>query len=125
MRAVLAVAVAALISACTSTPPKPFAPPPGPARNSPVTLTDADRAAIQAGVRAALAGQGNPTFRTMIATAGADGVVTVCGYVNKGSGDKPYIGTLAASVFTMASVGGTDPEIIAVHTACGHKGIHI
>jgi hypothetical protein len=124
MKAVVAVVLGVLVSACTSTPPKPAAPPPTSGRNTPVTLTDADRAAVEAGVRAAL-GQAGATFRTMLATSSSDGAVTVCGYVNSGAGDKPYIGTLAASAFTMTSVGGSDAEIIAVHTACGHKSIHI
>ena len=38
------------------------------------------------GVRAALTGGANATLRTMIATRGGDGVVTLCGYVNIGSG---------------------------------------
>ena len=115
-----------LLAGCMSSTPPPSAPPPPTtaARNEPVTLTDADRGAIEAGVRTAL-GSTSATFRTMIATKGADGVVTACGYVNAGSGDTPYVGTLTGGAFTMTRKGGTAEETIATHTACGQKGIHI
>ena len=94
-------------------------------RNDPVTLTDADRTAIEAGVRAAVGNVASAAFRTMIATKGADGTVTACGYVNTGDGDKPYVGTLAGGAFTVTGRGGTAEETIATHSACGRKGIHI
>jgi hypothetical protein len=129
MRGYAAAGLALLLTACSSTSDEPPAPPPPPVltsgNNTPVTLTDADRAAVEAGVRAAIPGGTGATFRTMIATRGPDGVVTLCGYVNALSGDKPYIGTLAEGAFTMARVGGTNDEIIAVHGECGKKGIHI
>jgi hypothetical protein len=126
MKGYAAAGLALLLTACTSTTEQP-APPPvlTSGNNTPVTLSDADRAAVEAGVRAAIPGGAGATFRTMIATQGPDGVVTLCGYVNALSGDKPYIGTLSGGAFTMARVGGTDAEIIAVHAACGKKGIHI
>jgi hypothetical protein len=118
---------AMLLAGCVSSSPPPSAPPPQSmaTRNDPVTLTDADRAAIETGVRAALGGAAGATFRTMIATKGADGVVTACGYVNTGSGDKPYIGTLAGGAFTMTGKGGTTEETIATQSACSRKGVHI
>jgi hypothetical protein len=127
MKGYAAAALALLLTACTSTTEKQPAPPPilTSGNNTPVTLTDADRAAVEAAVRAAIPGGAGATFRTMIATQGPDGVVTLCGYVNALSGDKPYIGTLADEAFTMARIGGTDEEIIAVHGQCGKKGIHI
>lgn len=124
MKAFVAAGLLVLLTACTSTLPKPAAPPPTSRGNTPVTLSDADRAAIEAGTRAALNGA-NATFRTMIGTRGGDGVVTVCGYVNTGSGDKPYIGVLADAGFSVSSIAATREEIIAVHGSCGQKGIHI
>ena len=90
-----------------------------------MTLTDADRAQVEAGVRAALTGGANATLRTMIATKGGDGVVTLCGYVNAGAGDKPYVGTLSAAGFAVSAIAASNDEIIAVHASCGQKGIHI
>jgi hypothetical protein len=126
MKAWIAVAAALALSACTSTQP-PAAPPPpvNTGGNTPVTLSDADRAAIEAGTRAALGGGANATFRTMIATRGGDGVVTACGYVNTGSGDRPYIGVLGAAGFSVTSISSTKDEIIAVQGACSKKGVHI
>ena len=126
MKRMSAIGCAVLLAGCVSSSPPPSAPPPPitTGRNAPVTLTDADRAAIETGMRAAL-GSANATFRTMIATSSVDGTVTACGYVNSGSGDTPYIGTLTGGVFTMTRKGGTAEETIATHTACGQKGIHI
>ena len=91
-----------------------------------MTLTDADRAQVETAVRAALAGGGsNATLRTMIATRGGDGVVTLCGYVNTGAGDKPYVGTLSAAGFAVAAIAASNDEIVAVHASCGSRGIHI
>ncbi len=123
MKAVLAAGMALLVSGCVSTPPKQSTPPTA-GGNAPVTLSEADRAQVEAGVRGTL-GAGNATFRTMIATKGGDGVVTLCGYVNAGAGDKPYIGILSAAGFSVSGIGGSDAETIAVHTACGRRGIHI
>jgi hypothetical protein len=127
MKRFVALGGTVLLAGCMSSSQPPSAPPPPTmaARNDPVMLTDADRAAIETGVRAALGNAGNATFRTMIATKGADGIVTACGYVDTGGGDKPYVGTLAGGAFTMTRKGGTAEETIATHTACGHKGIHI
>jgi hypothetical protein len=127
MKRNLAAGLALLLAGCVSSPPPAAAPPPPvtSTRNDPVTLTDADRKAIETGVRAALGNPPSATFRTMIATKGSDGIVTACGYVNTGSGDKPYIGTLSDAGFTMTGKGGTTEETIATQTACGHKGVHI
>ena len=117
-----------LVAGCQSTPPQAstqFTPPQTAKSNAPVTLTNADRAQVETGVRAALTGGGNATLRTMIATRGGDGVVTLCGYVNSGAGDKPYIGTLSAAGFAVSAIAASNDEIIAVHASCGHKGIHI
>ena len=129
MKRSLATGLLLLMAGCVSSEgPPPAAAPPPPVtstRNDPVTLTDANRTTIEAGVRAALGNPANAAFRTMIATRGSDGVVTVCGYFNAGSGDKPYIGTLSDAGFAVTGKGGTDAETIATHTACGRRGIHI
>lgn len=126
-RSLAAQGMLLLLAGCVSSPPQAAAPPPPvmSTRNTPMTLTDANRTAIEAGVRAALGNPANATFRTMIATKGSDGIVTACGYVNTGSGDKPYVGTLSAAGFTMTGKGGTVDETIATQTACSNKGVHI
>ena len=126
MKRLGAIGCVMLLAGCMSSSPPPSAPPPPSmtGRNEPVTLSDADRAAIETGVRSAL-GSPTATFRTMIATKGGDGVVTACGYVNTGSGDTPYIGSFSGGAFTMTRKGGTAEETIATQTACGQKSIHI
>jgi hypothetical protein len=125
MKAVLAAGLALLVSGCVSTPPKQTTSQFTTGRNEPVALSDADRAAVETGVRAALNGAGNPAFRTMIATKDEDGVVTLCGYVNAGPGDKPYVGVLTSAGFSVTGMGGSDADTIATHAACSHKGVHI
>ena len=127
-RSLAAQGLLLLLSGCVSNGPPPASAPPPPVmstRNTPVTLTDANRTAIEAGVRTALGNPANATFRTMIATKAGDGVVTACGYVNTGGGDKPYIGTLSDTGFAMTGKGGTAEETIATQTACSNKGVHI
>ena len=128
MKANVAACLVVLVAGCTSSSPTPppstqFIPPSQAVSHVPVTLTDADRAAIEAGVRAMLSG--NASFRTMVATRSADGTVTACGFVNAGAGDKPYVGTLAGGSFAMTAMGGSEAETIAVNTACSQRGIHI
>jgi hypothetical protein len=124
-----AVACALLLSGCVGSAPKPAAPPPpvvgAGTVGTPFSLTDADRAAIEAGVRAHLNNPATAAFRTMTATITAEGTVTACGYVNTGTGDKPYIGTMVSPGFTVSGYGGTREEIIAVQASCSQHRIHI
>lgn len=129
MKPIAASVLVLLLAGCVSspqTPPQPAAP----AVVRPGTLNplaDADRAAIEAGVRAYLQDDGSATFRTMISTRSREGIVSVCGYVNAKAnpGDKPYIGTLTPGSFTVSAVGTGTPEIIAVQSTCGRLGINI
>jgi hypothetical protein len=114
-------------AACTSTPqaPKPAASPAtAGASGTAVTLTDADRGTIEAAVRAR-AGQPSASFRTMIAQRDAGGAVTVCGYVNPGAGDTPFVGTLVEGGFIVTDLGGPAERTIAVQQACHRLGIYI
>lgn len=124
MKSVVAVCLALLVTGCVSSPSK--APPPASAAsNAPVTLSDTDRAAVEAGVRAALGNPAVAAFRTMLATQ-ASGVVTVCGYVNvANTKDRPYVGTLSGGSFAMSAVGDSDEQTIAVHKACAQRRVHI
>lgn len=125
MRKIPALLLVLAVAACTSTPqtPKPAAP--GPV-GAPLQLTDAERATVEAGVRAMLTGnQAGATFRTMTAAKGADGVTRACGYFNTGGSDTPYIGTLAGTVFTVTDMGGTQERTIAVQQACQSHRIYI
>jgi hypothetical protein len=124
MRKIPALLLLLAVAACTSTPqsPKPAAPATG-AGNT-VPLTDADRSLVETAVRAR-AGQPSATFRTMIAQRDAGGAVTVCGYVNPGAGDTPFVGTLVEGGFIVNDLGGTTERTIAVQQACHGRGIYI
>jgi hypothetical protein len=113
-------------ASCTSTPqtPKPQASAASGVSGNEVPLTDADRGVIEAAVRAR-AGQPSATFRTMIAQRDAGGAVTVCGYVNPGAGDTPFVGTLIEGGFIVTDLGGTPERTIAVQKDCHGRGIYI
>jgi hypothetical protein len=120
-----------LMAGCVSAPPTP-APTTTSTAAAPVTLSDADRAAIEAGTRASLQNApADATFRTMTASRGSDGVVTVCGYVNAkdssggNTGDKPFIGVMTGAGFSVTGMGGADAETIAVQTQCARRRINI
>lgn len=89
-----------------------------------VTLSDADRAAVENAVRTRLANN-SATFRTMIGQRDANNAVTVCGYVNPGSGDTPFIGALSGGTFNVTDLGGPTERTIAVQKACHGRGIYI
>ena len=115
-----------LAASCTSTPqtPKPATPATPRGAGTEVPMTDTDRAAVESAVRAR-AGQPSATFRTMIAQRDAGGAVTVCGYVNPGAGDTPFVGTLVEGGFIVTDLGGTAERTIAVQQACHGRGIYI
>ena len=125
MRKIPALLLLLAVVSCTSTSqaPKPSPAAVGGAGAS-VTLTDADRAVIESAVRAR-AGQPSATFRTMIAQQDAGGAVMVCGYVNPGTGDTPFVGTLSEGTFIVSDVGGPTDRTIAVQKACHGRGIYI
>lgn len=127
MKAAIVLALALVATGCATSEPKPAAPPPAARAGvpQPHTLTDADRAAIEAGTRAYLQNPASATFRTMLATKGTDGAVTACGYVNLGTGDKPYIGTLAGGAFTVTGMGGATADTIAVQQRCQSSRVYI
>jgi hypothetical protein len=114
------------IAACSSTQGtsnKPSSTARGAAGAS-VTLTDADRAAVEVAVRARLMND-TATFRTMIGQREPNGAVVVCGYVNPGTGDTPFVGQLSGQTFTVTDVGGPTERTIAVQQACHGRGIYI
>jgi len=114
------------LAACSSTgnTPKPASSASPGAAGSSVQLTDADRAAVETAVRAQL-GQPGATFRTMIAQRDPGNAVVVCGYVNPGSGDTPFVGMLSGSAFTVSDIGGPTERTVAVQKACHGRGIYI
>jgi hypothetical protein len=114
----------ALAACSTQEKPNAAARPATPGMAETVTLTDADRAAVETAVRARLANDA-ATFRTMIGQRDQSGTVTVCGYVNPGSGDTPFVGQLSAGAFTVADLGGPAERTIAVQQACHGRGIYI
>lgn len=121
--AALLLLLAAAACSSTSQPAPKVAAPAAPGGGSPVALTDADRAAIETGVGARV-GAG-ATFRTMTAQRDPGGAVAVCGYVNTGGNDAPYIGMLAGGAFTVTDLGGPPERTIAVQKACQARRIYI
>lgn len=126
MRNITALLLLLAAAACSSTnqqaPRTAAAAPAGPGAT--VTLTEADRVAVETAVRARL-GLPGATFRTMIGQREAGNAVLVCGYVNPGTGDTPFVGTLGGGSFTITDVGGTTERTIAVQNACHGRGIYI
>lgn len=97
-----------------------------------VPLTNDQRAAVEQGVRKGLKDPESARFGDMFATRDAQGVVTVCGYVNaKNSfggygGMKPFVGVLGpVGSFGLAGVGGSDGDTYGVVTACKRAGINL
>ena len=123
MRKIPALLLLVAVASCTSTPQTPK-PPQAAAGGAAVTLTDADRAAVERAVRVQL-GQPDATFRTMIAQRDANNAVVVCGYVNPGVGDTPFVGMLNGGAFTVSDLGGPTERTIAVQKACHDRGIYI
>ena len=114
------------VAACTSTSQtsKPASSAAAGTAAAEVPLTDADRATVEAAVRARI-GQPSAPFRTIIAQRDRGGSVTVCGYFNPGSGDTPFVGTLSEGAFMVTDVGGTPERTIATQKACHGVGIYI
>jgi len=128
MKSPILASVAVLLCGCMSSPsttaPKTSTTPGSP--SAPVVLTEMDRATIEAAVRSyKLDLPATATFRTMTARRAGDGRVTACGYVNAGTGDKPYVGILGDGGYTVTALGGTREEVIAIQSECGRKGINI
>lgn len=126
----LIVAVAGAVLAGCVAQPKPA---PGPVyRSEPVTLTSAQVAAIESGVKAKLKDPNSAMFGRM---AGAlnpdDGLIYVCGYVNSRNsfggyvGDTLFYGAMTTSPLYFAALhfgGNTDDHEIAV-TLCTRHGV--
>ena len=126
MKRISALLLLFALAACSSTTQEPLTAATSPASGAPgasVTLTAADRAAVESAVRTRL-GQPGATFRTMIAQRDVNAVV-VCGYVNPGAGDTPFFGMLSAGAFTVADIGGPTERTLAVQKACHGRGIYI
>ncbi len=123
MRKIPALLLLLVVASCTSTQqtPKPAG---ATATGASVPISDADRAVIEAAVRAR-AGQPSATFRTMIAQNDPGGAVMVCGYVNPGAGDTPFVGTLSEGAFIVTDLGGPTERTLAVQKACHGAGIYI
>jgi hypothetical protein len=123
MRKIPALLLLVAVASCTSTPQTPKPAPSTAAGAATVALTDAERAAVESAVRARLTA--TATIRTMIAQRDAGGAVTVCGYVNPGAGDTPFIGMLVEGGFIVTDLGGPTERTIAVQKACHGRGIYI
>lgn len=117
-----------LLGACqTALPPA--------VHNDPVTLTGAESAAVEAGVRGALKDPVSAMFEGFMAVRDAKGVITVCGLVNaKNSfggytGRKPFIGIITTggtvTGFVPAGIGGSDIATEVILNNCHRVGIPI
>jgi hypothetical protein len=130
MKIVPALLLLLLTVSCSSTSQQgsQTAAAPGPASpggsGTPVELSEADRAQVQTAVRTQL-GNEQASFRTMIGQRDATNAVIVCGYVNPGSGDTPFVGTLGGGSFAVTDIGGPTERTIAVQRACHARGIYI
>ena len=126
MKSIAAAFLLLLVSGCVSSPTPPPASPIASGANTPYPLSDAEKAAIEAGVRVSgpnIAAEA--AFRTITATKATNGITTACGYVGTSAGEKPFIGILGGTGFAMTGIGGAAEETIAVQTSCGQMGIHI
>ncbi len=102
---------------------------------APYALSPAEQEIIKKGVISVLKDPTSALFGIMQASKSADGVVTVCGYVNGKNayggyvGDKPYAGVLTGgdkpSGFVVAAMGGVDTETYATYSVCRQSGISI
>jgi hypothetical protein len=81
-----------------------------PLPSTPVSLTDANEAAIQNGVRSSLKDPESARIRALAASQTSDGVIHVCGMVNARNsfggyvGDQPFIGQLAGPTFVVTNM---------------------
>lgn len=127
MKRIPALLLAALAVSCSSTsqtPPQGSSPGATSGSDTQITLSEAERTQVQSAVRTRL-GNEQATFRTMIAQRDSSNAVTVCGYVNPGSGDTPFIGMLSGGTFSLSDIGGPTERTIAVQHACHGRGIYI
>ncbi|WP_051230968.1 hypothetical protein [Kaistia adipata] len=98
---------------------------------TPITLSDADKAAVEASVRLHMKDPYSAVFGNMFAVRDSSGVMHVCGYVNgKNSfgayiGDQPYLVSGAPGAFTFGGVGGQESATFLVQQSCWNKGITI
>lgn len=121
MKKIIALLMPLAIVACSSTSQSPSRPS-GPAGQ--VTLSEAERTQIQSVVKAQLANDA-ATFRTILGQRSANGVTTICGYVNSGSGDTPFVGQMNRGSFALSDIGGAAERTIAVQKSCHGAGIYI
>lgn len=125
MKKIAAILLPLALAACSSSsqqPPNAGAKATGPGMQ--VTLTETDRMQVQTAVKARIANE-SATFRTMLAQRSPDGTTMVCGYVNAGSGDTPFVGSLGGGSFSVSDIGGPTERTIAVQQTCHGRGIYL
>lgn len=132
MKASLAALVAAaMLAGCqTSTIP----PPPSTTR---YTVNEAERAAVEEGVRRSLKDPASAMFGGMLASDAGNGVKYVCGLVNARNsfggytGNTSYIGVLGSmqasgktiATFSLTGMGGSNTDATVVEQMCRHYGV--
>lgn len=117
------------VNAVSSVPPSP----PPAEMVEPITLTPAQRKAVQTGLKTRLKDPDSARFGEFKAGRDGKGEITVCGYVNaKNSyggytGQKPFLGVLSqgSNHFVVAGIGGTDIETLSVQQVCARAGLTI
>lgn len=124
MRKIPALLLLLVVASCTSTTPQTPKLAASTAAGATVPISDAERSVIEAVVRTRT-GQPAATFRTMLAQRDAGGAVMVCGYVNPGAGDTPFVGTLSEGAFILTDLGGPTERTIAVQNTCHGRGIYL
>lgn len=122
--------IAFALAACAPVESTPKQPP-----GTPVGLSGQDVKTVQAGVRAGMKDPDSARFGAMAAAKDNTGKVTVCGYVNGRNsfggytGDKPFIGIFVneggSKAFSLADIGSTEGNMMAISIVCKGRGVSI
>lgn len=132
MRKAAAILSAVALAGCAGPMPHSNNASPPPQPLAPVTLTSAQIAMVQAGVRSSLKDPASARFdRVQLWKAGQKDAthIAVCGYVNaKNSfggytGDKPFVGVMDGRIFVVAGMGGSDLDSLSVLAVCRKDGL--
>jgi hypothetical protein len=94
------------------------------------SLSDADISAVETGVRSALKGVNEPSFRGLrSATSQDSGRTFVCGWVDHKksngalAGEEPFIGSLLAGQFTVDGLAHNQTDAAKIFSDCQSHGI--
>ena len=99
-------------------------------RSTGSSLSEADTSAVENGVRSALKGVDEPSFRGLRSANSQDsGQTFVCGWVDHKksngalAGEQPFIGRLLAGQFTVGEVAHNQNDAAKIFSDCQSHGI--